>query len=81
MFNYCNCHFSVQAAKGTLDGIIDSVSAHHSLVPLINLLKTGGKLVMVGLPDLPLELPVFPILRMYMHIKNYYTCINNLPAI
>ncbi|QCD81963.1 probable mannitol dehydrogenase [Vigna unguiculata] len=52
----------LEAAKGTLDGIIDSVSAHHSLVPLINLLKTGGKLVMVGLPDLPLELPVFPIL-------------------
>ncbi|KAB1211054.1 putative mannitol dehydrogenase [Morella rubra] len=52
----------MQAAQGTLDGIIDTVSAKHPLLPLIGLLKTHGKLVMVGAPEKPLELPVFPLL-------------------
>ncbi|KAF8411814.1 hypothetical protein HHK36_004373 [Tetracentron sinense] len=52
----------MQAAKGTMDGIIDTVSAHHSLLPLIDLLKTHGKLILVGAPAKPLELPVFPLL-------------------
>ena len=47
---------------GTMDGIIDTVSAQHPLLPLIGLLKTDGKLVVVGTPDKPLELPVFPLL-------------------
>ena len=45
-----------------MDGIIDTVSAQHPLLPLIGLLKTQGKLVMVGAPEKPLELPVFPLL-------------------
>ena len=45
-----------------MDGIIDTVSAQHPLLPLIGLLKTQGKLVMVGAPAKPLELPVFPLL-------------------
>ncbi|KAK9904385.1 hypothetical protein M0R45_000819 [Rubus argutus] len=49
----------MQAAMGTLDGIIDTVSAVHPLPPLISLLKVNGKLVMVGAPEKPLELPVF----------------------
>ncbi|XP_043711791.1 probable mannitol dehydrogenase [Telopea speciosissima] len=52
----------MQAATGTMDGIIDTVSAEHPLLPLINLLKTNGKLVMVGAPEHPLQLPVFPLL-------------------
>nr|pir probable cinnamyl-alcohol dehydrogenase (EC 1.1.1.195) - tomato [Solanum lycopersicum] len=52
----------MQGAAGSLDGIIDTVSAIHPLLPLINLLKTHGKLVMVGAPEKPLELPVFPLL-------------------
>ncbi|KAH0711336.1 hypothetical protein KY289_007295 [Solanum tuberosum] len=52
----------MQAAGGSLDGIIDTVSAVHPIFPLLNLLKTNGKLVMVGAPDKPLELPVFPLL-------------------
>ncbi|XP_062100741.1 probable mannitol dehydrogenase [Humulus lupulus] len=52
----------VQAAIGTMDGIIDTVSAVHPLLPLIGLLKPHGKLVMVGAPEKPLELPVFPLL-------------------
>ncbi|KAE8010485.1 hypothetical protein FH972_006853 [Carpinus fangiana] len=52
----------IQAALGTLDGIIDTVSAKHPLLPLMGLLKSHGKLVMVGAPEKPLELPVFPLL-------------------
>ena len=47
---------------GTMDGIIDTVSAVHPLLPLLGLLKSQGKLVMVGAPDRPLELPVFHLL-------------------
>uniref|UniRef100_M1D408 Cinnamyl alcohol dehydrogenase n=1 Tax=Solanum tuberosum TaxID=4113 RepID=M1D408_SOLTU len=53
---------STSGASGSLDGIINTVSAIHTLLPLINLLKTHGKLVMVGAPEKPLELPVFPLL-------------------
>nr|GMC59681.1 8-hydroxygeraniol dehydrogenase-like [Ipomoea batatas] len=52
----------MQAAMNTLDGIIDTVSAVHPIVPLLFLLKTNGKLVIVGGPEKPLELPVFPLL-------------------
>ena len=52
----------IQAAVGTMDGIIDTVSAAHPLPPLISLLKTHGKLVLVGAPEKPLELPAFPLL-------------------
>ena len=47
---------------GTMDGIIDTVSAIHPLLPLIGLLKSQGKLVMFGAPDQPLELPAFPLI-------------------
>lgn len=47
---------------GTMDGIIDTVSAVHPLVPFIGLLKSQGKLVVVGAPNSPLELHVFPLL-------------------
>nr|GLL18946.1 8-hydroxygeraniol dehydrogenase-like isoform X3 [Ipomoea trifida] len=46
----------------TLDGIIDTVSAVHPVLPLLCLLKTNGKLVMVGAPEKPIDLPVFPLL-------------------
>ncbi|KAJ0097820.1 hypothetical protein Patl1_28344 [Pistacia atlantica] len=52
----------VTAAMGTLDGIIDTVSAVHPLLPLLSLLKSNGKLIMVGAPEKPLELPIFPLL-------------------
>nr|UTS83003.1 cinnamyl alcohol dehydrogenase 8 [Phryma leptostachya] len=51
----------MQAAASTLDGIIDTVSATHSLFPLVTLLKPEGKLVLVGLPQ-SLEVPIFPLL-------------------
>ncbi|KAK4411753.1 putative mannitol dehydrogenase [Sesamum angolense] len=52
----------MQAAMGTMDGILDTVSAVHPLLPLIGLLKSHGKIIMLGAPDRPLELPVFPLL-------------------
>ncbi|XP_020573302.1 LOW QUALITY PROTEIN: probable mannitol dehydrogenase [Phalaenopsis equestris] len=52
----------MQGAIGTMDGIINTVSAKHNLVPLIALLKTKGKLAMVGAPEHPLELHVAPLL-------------------
>ncbi|XP_021713957.1 probable mannitol dehydrogenase [Chenopodium quinoa] len=51
----------IKDAMGTMDFIIDTVSAVHSLLPLLGLLKLNGKLVTVGLPNKPLELPVFPL--------------------
>ncbi|KAK1300854.1 putative mannitol dehydrogenase [Acorus calamus] len=52
----------MQAAMGTLDGIIDTVSATHQIVPLISLLKTNGKLVLLGVPPVPFELPSYTLL-------------------
>ncbi|XP_051127384.1 geraniol dehydrogenase 1-like [Andrographis paniculata] len=52
----------LQAAAGTLDGIIDTVAAHHPLAPLLSLLKPSGKIVLVGAPDKPLELPAFNVI-------------------
>lgn len=49
---------STQAAMGTIDYIIDTVSAVHALAPLLGLLKLNGKLVTVGLPNKPLDLPI-----------------------
>ncbi|MFX9845023.1 zinc-binding dehydrogenase, partial [Acinetobacter baumannii] len=52
----------LKAAAGTLDGIINTVSAVHSVQPLVGLLKPHGKMVMVGAPEKPLDLPVFPMI-------------------
>ncbi|KAH7520411.1 hypothetical protein FEM48_Zijuj08G0141000 [Ziziphus jujuba var. spinosa] len=46
---------------GAFDGILDTVSDVHSISPLTGLLKSQGKLVLVGIPDKPLELPIFPL--------------------
>ncbi|KAG8074100.1 hypothetical protein GUJ93_ZPchr0006g42816 [Zizania palustris] len=51
----------LQAAAGTMDGIIDTVSAAHDLTPLIMLLRTHGKLVPVGSPGKPVQLPLYPL--------------------
>ena len=47
----------LQEHAGTLDGIIDTVSANHPLPDYLNLLKLNGKLVLVGVPPEPLSLP------------------------
>ncbi|KAL4182670.1 hypothetical protein AMTRI_Chr11g151350 [Amborella trichopoda] len=52
----------MQAAMGTMDYILDTVSAKHPLVPLFSLLKANGKLIMVGLPEQAFQFPVFPLI-------------------
>ncbi|CAN1231570.1 Alcohol dehydrogenase 9 [Linum grandiflorum] len=52
----------LQKAQFTLDGIIDTVSAVHPLLPLLGLLKANGKLILVGAPEKPLELPAFSVI-------------------
>ncbi|XP_028206346.1 probable mannitol dehydrogenase [Glycine soja] len=59
----------MQGTMGALDGIIDTVSAVHPLLPLIGLLKSHGKIVMVDAPERPLELPVFPLLAAKHNVK------------
>ena len=44
-----------------MDGIIDTVSAWHPIAPLLALLKPLVKMVVVGVPNKPLELPVYAI--------------------
>lgn len=67
---------------GTLDGIIDTISADHSLLPLIDLLKSHGKLVLVGAPEKPLELPAWPLLvgkhyEIYIIVEHvYFVCLD-----
>ncbi|BAT99427.1 hypothetical protein LR48_Vigan319s000700 [Vigna angularis] len=52
----------LQDAVGTMDAIIDTVSANHSIQPLIGLLKTRGKLILLGGPAKPLEVLAMPLL-------------------
>ena len=51
-----------QAVSGSLDGIIDTVSAKHPLALYLATLKVGGVSVMLGVPDEPMELPTFNII-------------------
>ncbi|KAH7520412.1 8-hydroxygeraniol dehydrogenase [Ziziphus jujuba] len=51
----------MKSAMGTMDGILDTVSAAHPILPLLGLLKYHGKLILVGLPDKPIEIPCFPL--------------------
>lgn len=51
----------LKAAVNTMDYIIDTIAAVHPLAPLLSLLKMDGKLITVGLPEKPLELPIFPL--------------------
>ncbi|GJN36736.1 hypothetical protein PR202_gb25628 [Eleusine coracana subsp. coracana] len=47
----------MKAAMGTMDGIINTVSANIPLAPLMGLLKPNGKMIMIGMPEKPLEIP------------------------
>ncbi|KAL1315696.1 probable mannitol dehydrogenase [Arachis duranensis] len=51
----------MQGVIGTMDGIIDTISADHPLLHLLGMLKSHGKLVLVGAVA-KLELPVFPLI-------------------
>lgn len=54
--------FVKQSKFRTLDFILDTVSAHHSLGPTLELLKVKGTLMLVGAPDKPVDLPAFPMI-------------------
>ena len=53
---------AVEAAKGTLDLVIDTVSADHNIIPIINTLKFKGIYHTVGAPATPLAFASFPLL-------------------
>nr|QED20595.1 dihydroprecondylocarpine acetate synthase 2 [Tabernanthe iboga] len=52
----------MRAAIGTFDAIIDTLAVVHPIAPLLDLLRSHGKLVLVGAPSKPLELPTIPLL-------------------
>ncbi|CAL5033028.1 unnamed protein product [Urochloa decumbens] len=52
----------MQAKMKSLDYIIDTIPAKHSLGPLLELLKVSGVLALVAAPDQPIELPSFPLI-------------------
>lgn len=52
----------MQEKKRSLDFILDTVSAKHSLGSYLELLKVNGTLVIVGAPDKPMDLPAFPMI-------------------
>lgn len=52
---------NLEKVTRSLDFIIDTVAAPHDVVPYLNCLKRDGVLVQVGVPDKPLEVPVFPL--------------------
>ncbi|XP_076911458.1 mannitol dehydrogenase-like [Bidens hawaiensis] len=52
----------MQAISGTLDGIIDTVSANHPIAPLLSALKPHGKLVVLGILVKPLEVAAFSLI-------------------
>ena len=52
----------MKAAAGSLDGIIDTVSAKHDLSPYLTLLKPSGKYVCVGAPPEPYQVSAVQLL-------------------
>ncbi|CAA6656012.1 unnamed protein product [Spirodela intermedia] len=52
----------ITSSARTLDFVLDTVSAKHSLGPILNLLKVNGTLVLVGAPEAPVDLPSFPLI-------------------
>ena len=50
------------AHAGSLDFILDTVSATHDVTAYINLLKRDGNMVLVGAPEKPLAIAAFPLL-------------------
>ncbi|KAF0899517.1 hypothetical protein E2562_019999 [Oryza meyeriana var. granulata] len=51
----------MQAVMSTMDGIINTVSANIPIAPLLGLLKPNGKMIPLGLPEKPMEIPPFSL--------------------
>ena len=54
--------FSLQANQRQFDFIIFTVSAECDFSAYLNLLKTNGKIIVVGAPPKPVAIPVFSII-------------------
>jgi alcohol dehydrogenase (NADP+) len=52
----------MQAQAGSIDFVLDAVSASHDINAYLNLLKRDGNLVLVGAPQKPLEVAAFPLI-------------------
>jgi len=52
----------VSKQQGRLDLIVNTVSATHDIAGLLMALRLDGTMVLVGAPEHPLPLPVFPLL-------------------
>ncbi|KAJ4845637.1 putative cinnamyl alcohol dehydrogenase 6 [Turnera subulata] len=52
----------MKKATRSLDFVLDTVSAKHNLGPILELLIAKGTLALVGAPDMPFELPAFPMI-------------------
>jgi uncharacterized zinc-type alcohol dehydrogenase-like protein len=52
----------VNAARGTFDFILDTVSAEHDFNMYLSLLKTNGTMICVGAPSKPAEISAFSLL-------------------
>ncbi|MBA4139572.1 MAG: NAD(P)-dependent alcohol dehydrogenase, partial [Segetibacter sp.] len=50
-----------KSVAGKFDFILDTLSASHDYNLYLGLLKTGGKLICLGLPTVPMEVPAFNI--------------------
>ncbi len=48
---------AMEKAKGTFDYILNTVSAEHDYAMYLDLLKTNGTMIIVGIPPTPLPLP------------------------
>ena len=52
----------LRAVEGKFDFILDTVSANHDIDALVKLLKTNGKLILVGAPPDKLGFDIFPLI-------------------
>lgn len=53
---------NLEALANKFDFVLDAVSAQHDISLYLNLLNRGGTLVIVGVPEKPLPLSVFPLI-------------------
>ncbi|XP_019189118.1 PREDICTED: probable cinnamyl alcohol dehydrogenase 6 isoform X2 [Ipomoea nil] len=59
----------MQGNRRSLDFILDTVSANHSVGPYIELLKVDGTLAIVGAPSKPIDFPSLPLICGKITIK------------
>jgi uncharacterized zinc-type alcohol dehydrogenase-like protein len=53
---------ALDAVAGRYDAVLDTVSAKHDLVPVLNSLKPHGSLILVGASPEPLEFSALPLI-------------------